>query len=169
MPSIYHVVILTARHSISGQLVLNEQRLSDFLNDRRDTTLTLLNTQVARLNDPSKILQQHSESVIPKAWVVIAFEPPQKEIPASKRLFGYVQKQRHQVFLVLEGMEVRGTLHTPSNLDLRRLLASTNDSFMPITQAVVNLYENDRYVIEQEAIMFNTHLLRYIGTQTSPS
>jgi len=164
MPT-YNIVILTARHSISGQLVLNEQRLSDFLNDRRDTALTLLNTKVARLNEPSKILQQHSESVIPKAWMVVAFEPPQKDSTASKRLFGYVQKQQYEVFLILEGMEVRGTLHTPGGLDLRRLLATTSDSFVPITQAVVSLYQNDRYVIEQDAIMVNTRLLRYIGIQ----
>lgn len=164
MPTTYQVVLLTARHSISGQLMLHEQRLSDFLNDRRDTAMTLLNTKVARLNDPSKILQQHPESVIPKAWIVIAFEPLQKEMTPSKRLFGYVQKQQFQVFFILEGMEVRGTLHIHEGLNLRRLLATTSDSFVPVTQAVVNLYENDRFVIEQDAIMVNTHLLRYIGT-----
>ena len=141
-----------------------EQRLSDFLNDRRDTAITMLNTKIARLNDPSKILQQHTESVVPKAWAVVVFEPPQKEGAMSQRLFGYVPKQRHEIFMVLEGMEIRGTLHTPGGLELRRLLATTNDSFMPITQAAVNLYDNDRYVIEQEAIMVNTHLIRYIGT-----
>jgi hypothetical protein len=64
---------------------------------------------------------------------------------------------------------VRGTLHTPGGLDLRRLLATTGDSFVPITQAVVRFYENDRYVIEQNAIMVNTHLIRYIGTEESKS
>ncbi len=163
MPTGYNIVVLTAHHSISGQVVL-DQRLSDFLNDRRDTAINLRNTQVARLNDPSRVLQQHDESVVPKNWAVIIFEPPQKENTASKRLFGYVPKVRHEVFLVLEGMEVRGMLHTPGALDLRRLLATTSDSFIPITQAVVTLYENDRYVIEQDAIMVNVRLLRYIGT-----
>ena len=169
MPSIYHIVLLTTRHSISGELTLTEQRLSDFLNDRRDTAFTLRKTQVARLNEPSKILQRHAESVIPKAWVVAAFEPPQKENSESNRLYGYVPKMRHEVFLILEGMEVRGTLHTPGGLDLRRLLATTGDSFVPITQAVVRFFENDRYVIEQNAIMVNTHLIRYIGTVESKS
>lgn len=163
MATTYSVVFLTARHSISGDLVLQDQRLSDFLNDRRDTALTLSNTRIARLSEPSRILEQHAESVVPKTWIVVAFEPPQKEIPQSKRLFGYVQKQRYQVFLSLEGMEVRGTLHTPGGLDLRRLLATTSDSFLPITQAVVNLYDNDKYIIEQDAIMVNTRLLRYLG------
>lgn len=163
MPTSYNIVVLTARHSITGQITL-DQRLSDFLNDRRDTAINLHNTKIARLNDPSRVIQQHEESVIPKTWAVVIFEPPQKESSASKRLFGYVQKVRHEVFFVLEGMEVRGTLHMSGQLDLRRLLATTSDSFVPITQAVVTLYENDRYVIEQDAIMVNTRLLRYIGT-----
>ncbi|MBI5032249.1 MAG: hypothetical protein HZB51_17090 [Chloroflexi bacterium] len=157
------VVVLTARHSISGQVML-DQRLSDFLNDRRDTAINLRETKIARLNEPSRILQQHAESVIQKAWAVVAFEPPSKGVNAGQRLFGYVPKLRHQAFLVLEGMEVRGTLHTAGPLDLRRLLATTSDSFVPITDAVVTLYENDRYVIEQPAIMVNIRLLRYIGT-----
>ena len=163
MPSSSDVVILTPRHSISGQMTL-DQRLSDFLNDRRDTAISIRNTKVARLNDPSRILQQHNESVIPKSWAVVIFEPPQKETMAMQRLFGYVPKVRHEVFLVLEGMEVRGMLHTPGELDLRRMLATNSDSFVPITQAVVTLYENDRYVIEQDTIMVNIRLLRYIGT-----
>jgi hypothetical protein len=169
MTTTYNVVFLTSRHSISGDLTLPEQRLSDFLNDRRDTTFTLANTKVARLSDPSKILQQHSESVIPKTWVVVAFEPPQKAIPSGSRLFGYVQKQRYEVFLILDGMEIRGTLHAPGGLDLRRLLATTSDSFLPITQAVVMLHDNDQYIIEQDAIMVNAHLIRYVGTMPTKS
>jgi len=163
MPSSFDVVVLTPRHSITGQVTL-DQRLSDFINDRRDTAISLRCTQVARLNDPSRILQRHDESVISKAWAVAIFEPPQKETASAKRIYGYVPKVRHEVFLVLEGMEVRGMLHTPGALDLRRMLATTSDSFVPITQAVVTLYENDRYVIEQDTIMVNIRLLRYIGT-----
>ncbi len=163
MATVYSVVLLTARHSISGDLALQDQRLSDFLNDRRDTAFTLSNTKITRLSEPSRVVEQHDESVIPKTWVVVAFEPPQKAIPQNKRLFGYVQKQRYQVYLVMEGMEVHGTLHIPGGLDLRRLLATTSDSFVPITQAIVNLYDNDKYIIEQDAIMVNVRLLRYIG------
>lgn len=163
-PVSYSVVILTARHSISGELLFRGQRLSDFLNDRRETVISMRNVQVARLNEPGKILQQHPAAVVPKAWVVVIFEPPQKEIPPAKRLYGYVQKQMHDVFLVMEGMEVRGTLHTTTDLDLRRILTgSTGDSFLPLTKAVVTLDANERFIIEQEAIMVNANLIRYIA------
>lgn len=163
MATIYQVVILTARHSISGDMPLQDQRLSDFLNDRRDTSMRLLDTQVARLNDPSKIIQRNAEAVVLKASVAVAFEPPQKAIPPSKRLFGYVRKQQYEVFLILEGLEVHGILHTTGDLDLRRFLATTPDSFLPITRATVYLDANDRYVIEQDAILVNARLIRYIA------
>ena len=163
MPTTYQVVILTARHSISGEMQLQDQRLSDFLNDRRDTSMRLLNTQVARLNDPSKIIQRNAEAVILKSMVGVAFEPPQSAIPPSKRLYGYVRKQQYDVFLTLEGMEVHGILHTTGELALRRFLAATTDSFLPITHATVYLDANERYVIEHDAILVNARLIRYIA------
>jgi hypothetical protein len=173
MATIYQVVILTARHSISGALALQDQRLSDFLNDRRDTSMRLLDTQVARLNEPSKIIQRNADAVVLKSMIAIAFEPPQKAIPPSKRLFGYVRKQQYEVFLILEGLEVHGILHTTGDLDLRRFLATTPDSFLPITRATVYFDANDRYVIEQDAILVNARMIRYIAprelAQTAPA
>jgi hypothetical protein len=164
----YSVVVLTARHSITGELLFRDQRLSDFLNDRRETVVSLRKVQVARLREPGKILQEHPAAVVPKAWAVVVFEPPQKAIPPAKRFYGYVRKQMHEVFLVMEGMEVRGTLHTTGDLDLRRILTATGESFLPLTRAVVTLDANERYVIEQEAIMVNANLIRYIAKVEVP-
>lgn len=160
----YSVVVLTARYSITGELLFRGQRLSDFMNDRRETVISLRNVQVARLSEPGKILQTHPAAVVPKSWVGIVFEPPQKAIPPSKRLYGYVRKESHEVFLMLEEMEVRGTLHTTSNLDLRRILTGTiGESFLPVSNAIVTLGDHERYIIEQEAIMVNANLIRYIA------
>jgi hypothetical protein len=165
----YSIVVLTARHSISGELRLREQRLSDYLNDRRETTITLRDTRIARLTDPGKIIQKNDLAVIPKAWAIVAFEPPQKAIPPAKRFYGYVRKQMHAVFIVLEAMEVRGTLHTTSDLDLRRVMTISTDPFLPLTKAVVTLAVNDRFIIEQEAVMINSSLIRYIAKVEAPS
>ena len=162
-PISYSIVALTSRHSITGELLYREQRLSDFLNDRRDTVISLRNVQVARLNEPGKILQLHPAAVVPKAWVLAIFEPPQKGIPPTKRFYGYVRKVTHEVFLLMEGMEIRGTLHTTADLDLRRILTASSESFLPLTKAVVTLDANERYIIEQDAIMVNTSLIRYIA------
>ena len=163
----YTIVLLTVGHSISGELLFRGQRLSDFLNDRRETAVSLLDACVARLDEPGKVLQKHPAAVVPKSWVVLAFEPPQTAIPPANRFYGYVKKDAHEVFLVMEGMEVRGTLHTPGDLDLRRVLVLPEHSFLPITKAVVTLESNHKYVIEQDAIMVNSARIKYIG-KTGP-
>ncbi len=165
-PVTYHVVLLTTRHSISGELLFRDQRLSDFLNDRRETIISLRDATVARLDEPTKTLQKNLAAVVPKVSVVVAFEPPQTAIPPAKRFYGYVKKEAHEVFLVMDGMEVRGTLHTTGDLDLRRVLTATTDSFLPITRAIVTLEANARFVIEQDAIMVNANRIRYIGKTT---
>ncbi len=163
MPPGYRVVILTTRHSITGDLLLLDQRLSDYLNDRRETVISLRDTLVARIHEPGKILQQHLAAMVPKAHVVAAFEPPQSGIPAAKRLYGYVRKQQHQVFLILDGMEIQGTLHTLGDLDLRRVISGTGEGFLPITNATLVLNTNERFIIQQDAIMVHESKILYIG------
>lgn len=162
-PIAYQVVILTPFHSISGALLFRDQRLSDFLNDRRDTVISLRDVTVSRLDEPGKVLQKHPAAVVPKSHAVIAFEPPQTAIPPAKRFYGYVKKEAHDVFIIAEEMEVRGTLHTVGSLDLRRALVMPDQMFLPITKAVVSLLSNTKYVIEQDAIMVNATRIQYIG------
>ncbi|MBI5302928.1 MAG: hypothetical protein HY868_12395 [Chloroflexi bacterium] len=159
----YRVVILTSTHYVSGDLLFKNQRLSDYLNDRRESVISLRKAEVARLQDPGKILQAHPAAVIPKTWAMIAFEPPQKSIPQAHRFYGYVKKQEHEVFILMDRLEVRGILHTQADLDLRRVFLDAANSFLPLTKAVVTLFANEKYVIQQDAIMVNANLIRYIA------
>ncbi len=159
----YNIVVLLPQHSITGELVLSTQRLSDYLNDQWTSSIILENAVISHVSDPGKTIDWHLVAIVPKATVVAAFEPPQKAIPYAKRLCGYVRKQTYQVFLILNGMNVQGTLHSSGDLDLHRILATTSDSFLPITQATVTLQTKERFVIEQDAIMVNTRLIRYMS------
>ncbi len=159
----YDIVILTSNHSFSGKVSLRDQRLSDFLNNRHDAFFALTKVSVARLNDPGNVLEQDAQAVITKNDVLIAFEPPQKAIPAANRFFGYVRKERTDVFIAVEGMEIRGILHTNGPLELERFLALSSDLFVPVTNARVTLQANTRYVIEQAAIMVNVRQIRYLA------
>jgi hypothetical protein len=162
-PVAFQVVIITENHSIAGELGFHDQRLSDYLNDRRETAISLRNVSVARLDEPSKVIQKLATAVVLKSMAVVAFEPPQAAIPATQRFFGYVKKEKYDVFLITDGMEIRGTLHTQGQLDLRRFVVSTTDSFLPITGAKITLLSNHRYLIDQPAIMVNANRIHYIG------
>jgi sulfur transfer complex TusBCD TusB component (DsrH family) len=159
----YQVVIFTYRHVVTGELVLKDKRLSDHINERVDTMLNLRNVTVARLENPTRILHKMATAVAPKSGIVLIFEPVQQAIPPSNRFFGYIKKEKHEVFLIMDGMEVRGILHTQSNPDFRLVLVNSPDAFLPITEATIHLEANPEMTIQQDAILINTQRVRFIG------
>ncbi len=162
-PVVYKVVVLTPYHSIDGELRLLGVRFSDYLNDRRESVIVLRNAEIARLYEPDRVIERNTLAAIPKEWVVVAFEPHHEAVPLAKRLFAYIKKQMHEVFLAMDGMEVRGTLHTVADLDIRKFLAGPPDPFIPITRPVITLYANERIVIKPDAILVNAHRIRYLA------
>ncbi len=159
----YQIVIFTYRHCITGELVLRDKRLSDHINERVDTMLNLRNVSIARLENPARILHKMTTAVVPKSGIVLIFEPAQKAIPPSNRFFGYIKKEKHEVFLIMDGMEVRGVLHTQINPDFRAVLVNSPDAFLPITQATIHLEAKLEMAIHQDAILINTQRVRFLG------
>lgn len=157
----YQVVIFTACHSITGDLFLNK-RLSDFLNDKRETTISMRNVSVARLQDPAKILHRTYTALIPKTAIAIAFEPPQTTVPRPKGLF-VPPKDKFDIYALTENLEVRGVIQTSTPLDLKNILASLAHSFIPVTQATVALTQNPHVALHQKAVLLNIEHIRFIG------
>lgn len=160
--NLYQIVIFTEHHSIAGGLHLHDQRVSDFLNDRRETAITLRTASLARLEDPAKILEKTSYAVIPKDGIVLAFEPPQEAALPAKRLIKY-PKQKYDVFLATDGMEVRGQLNMAGPLDLRHAITNSGVLFLPITQASVTLRANPALLLRRDAVMVNLQRIRFLG------
>jgi hypothetical protein len=132
------------------------------LNDRRDTTISLRNASVARLEEPAKTLERSLFSIVPKAGIVLAFEPPQKIIIPQKRFIKY-PKDKYEVFIVTDGMEIRGQLNVTGPLDLRTAITNASASFLPITQATVTLKAAPALVVKRDAVLVNAQRIRFIG------
>ena len=161
----FQIVLLTEDYSISGGLFLHEQRLSDFLNDKRDTTILLRNSNIARLEDPAKILEKTPFSIIPKAGIVLAFEPPQKTTSQGRQYIKY-PKQKYDVIVAMDRMEVHGKLNVQGPLNLRQAITNMAESFIPITEATVTLNANPGLIIKREAVLVNVQRIRFLGELT---
>jgi hypothetical protein len=161
------IVIFTHDYSISGGLFLNERRLSDFLNDRRDTTILLRNAGIARLEEPAKILEKTTSSIIPKAGIVLVFEPPQPINPANRRLIKY-PKAKYDIFLATDGLEIHGHINLLGPLDLRQAIMNAAESFIPITEASVTFKVNPVFVLKQDAVLVNAQRIRFMGEVDQP-
>ena len=162
----YQIVLLTQDYSITGGLFLREQRLSDFLNDKRDTTILLRNASIARLEEPAKILDKTPFSIIPKAGIVLAFEPPQKTTPQGRQFIKY-PKQKYDVIVAMDRMEVHGKLNVQGPLNLRQSITNAAESFLPITEATVTLVANPNLIIKREAVLVNVQRIRFLGELSS--
>ncbi len=164
------VVILTRFHSITGETDLGTQRLSDTLNDDRQSAIRLANTQVARLSNPTKLIAQQNSAVVPKHQIVVAFEP-QPPPTTPRHIYSYIKKSQHGIFLTTDGIEVRGFMHTTETseiADIYHFLVMRKEPFMPLTQAVITFCDDDRLLIKQNAIMVNVQRIHYIGKSPMP-
>ncbi len=158
----FQIVVFTHQHSISGGIFLRDQRLSDFLNDRREKNVMVRNASVARLENPAKVMEKTLFAVVPKSGIVLAFELPQKVFTSQRRFIKY-PKEKHEVFLIMDGMEARGEIHVQGALDLLHLLTDAGESFLPLTQATVAIEANPNFLLRQEAVLVNTQRIRFIG------
>jgi len=164
---LYQIVLFTQDYSISGGMFLHEQRLSDFLNDRRDSTILLRNADIARLEDPARIIEKTPSSVIPKAGIVLAFEPPQKTLSQTRQFLKF-PKQKYDVFLAVDSMEIHGKLNVQGPLNLRQAITNMAESFIPITKATVTLKSNSSLILKQEAVLVNVQRIRFLGELAPP-
>jgi len=164
----FQIVIFTREHSITGGVFLREQRLSDFLNDARNTAVMLRNSSVAKLENPSKVIEKTLLSFVPKSGIVLAFEPPQKNPPAPQRFIKY-PKEKYEVFILMEGMEVRGTIHMHGSLDLVHVLTNTPTPFVPITNATATLKARPDFLLKDVTVLINIFQIRFIGEMVAQS
>jgi hypothetical protein len=162
----YSAVIFTPSHSITGILGARDQRLSDLLNDTRESIVRLRAAKISRHIDPTRIVAEHPTAIIPKDEIAIAFEPALREVPSSKRLYSFVRKQQSQIFIVLDGFEVSGSIHTLGSstpFDIRELITIEKPRFLPVTKARISFAGDDRYLINREAIIVNIQRIHYIA------
>ncbi len=156
------IVIFTREHSISGGVFLREQRLSDFLNDQRNTAVMLRNSSVSKLENPSKVIEKTLVSFVPKNSVVLAFEPPQKGPVVPSRFIKY-PKQQYEVFIITDGIEIHGRIHMHGALDLVHVLTNTPAPFVPITNATANIKLRPDFLLKDVTVLINILQIRLIG------
>jgi len=162
------IVAFTRSHIVNGEISLHDQRLSDYLNDRRMTLLQLKYASIERLSEPGRVIATFYSSILPKRSILFAFTPPQKEVAPVRRFIGVV-KEKHEVLVAIEGAEIRGIVHTSGPLDAQQLLTSLTEGFLPITQATVTFASNPKLTFKQETILVNVPEIRFIGELLSSS
>ena len=166
-----NTIILTRYYSIMGEVRLRDHRLSDVLNDKQETVIKMRNVTVSAYHQANKPPTHHPQAVVPKEEAIVVFEPPKQATAAaaSGRLYGYVKKQAHEVFIILHDLEVKGHMFTAGTfdiLDLHRMIAISGDKFYPVTQAVVTL-PGGRVFNKPDGVLINGLHIHYLAKMES--
>lgn len=163
-------VIFTEFHSITGTVAAQDRRLSDLLNDSRESVIHLRDSQVSRHTNPGVIIAQHPLSIVPKESITIAFEAGPREASSTKRLYSFVRKQPHRIFIALDGFEVNGLMHTLGKIDpkdIQQLITMQKDNFLPVTEANVTFATDEQYQFKRDSIIVNVKRIRYFAEAES--
>lgn len=158
------VVILTSSHTIAGELAVTGKRLSDVLNDQRESVLHLQDVSISRLAMRDDPVQRLPSAIVSKHQAVVVFEENVQH--AERKLVGYVPKRQYDAFLIAANLEVRGQIHAVDlrgPMDLHRLVAERQEGFLPVTDARLIPLGADLSGIERAAVLVNARYIHAVG------
>jgi hypothetical protein len=139
----------TFDHVIRGFVDTPQERLSDFLNLKNDTTVLIRNAQINRLLGMGK-------------------SPPIRmpETRTTKSIYRRSLRQVFQVAVILPNFELIGSIHLTERLEIRRILLSRPDDFIPLTDATAIYSLYPAVTVWRSAIVFNKNRMILIGEHT---
>lgn len=152
----------TYDHVIQGQVDTPHERLSDLLNLKNETAIVIHEARVSRLLGLGKVAPiQMPEVRMEKRSILFAY-PAERDM-SSKSIYRRMARQTFPVCVIMPNFELFGNVHLTEKLDIRRVLLSRADDFIPLTDgtAVYSLYP--AVTIFRSTIIFNKNLMVLIG------
>jgi len=147
--------IFSDSHRISTQMSLRGRILSDMLNDANTSYLELDIAYVSRIDHPGEILADYSLSIVRKdrlTFIVVATmgDMALKQNPAMK-----MGQRMWPVYITVPGFEISGIIEAPNNIDLRTLMATGVERFIPVFDGKAALSMNQSLQFSGELILIN--------------
>ena len=156
----------TYDHLIRGLVDTPQERLSDFLNLKNDTTVVIRNAEIIRLLGRGKTPPiRMPETRMEKHSILFAY--PIEQDMTTKSIYRRSFRQVFSVAVIMPNFELVGYLHLTEKLEIHRVLLSRPDDFIPLTEAtaVYSLYP--AVTISRSTIAFNKNRMILIGEHNS--
>jgi hypothetical protein len=152
----------TYDHVIRGFVDTPQERLSDFLNLKNETTVVIRDANISRLLSMGKSPPIHmSETRMEKHSILFAY--PVVRDMTTKSIYRRTSRQVYQVAIILPNFELVGSIHLTEKLEIRRILLSRPDDFIPITEATAIYSLYPAITIWRSTIVFNKNQMILIG------
>ena len=136
-------------------MALRGRVLSDIFNDTSTSYLELDIAYVSRIDHPGEILADYALSIVRKdrfSFVVIASG---LEMALKQNQATYIYRRQWPVFVTVPYFEITGQIEAPANIDLRALMATGVERFIPVYNATATLSINQSIKFSGELILIN--------------
>jgi hypothetical protein len=146
----------THSYRISGHLELGQRSLYDLLNDHTTSFLRLSDAYVSPIHQPGDIIASHTTSFISKPNLTLVVVPLRNDALSRKHTYGsYLGTYLSKVTLTVPSFEVEGYLRLSTKMDLRRVLTSGTDDFIPVLDGRVRASVRRDVVFSGGGILVN--------------
>ncbi len=123
----------THRYRISGRLDVRYQKLAGQLNDNTTSFLQLEDAYISNVEHPADIIASYASSTLRKQNITTVVVAQQEDGLLREQTYGsYFGTYLRTVFLTVPYFEVKGYLRLSGKLDLRTVLTTGTDAFVPI-------------------------------------
>ncbi len=156
------VELFTTDHVIRGYVETGGERLSDMLNNRKESSVLITEAYMMRLLNVGKTAPARIfEASVEKQFIL--FARPVAQDLTHKSLFRRTTRQIYRIAVNLPAFEIQGSIHTTGSLDIQRILIERPEDFIPLTAATARYMLNPRLVIQSSILVFNKAHVRLIA------
>ncbi len=152
----------TSDHVVRGLVDTPHERLSDLMNLKNETTIIVRDAMISQLLGMGKSPPiEMSELRIEKHSIVFAY--PDEGDMTTKSIYRRSIRQVFPVFVLMPNFELTGSIHLTEKLEIKRILLSRADDFIPLTDATAIYALYPAITIHRSTIIFNKSRMVLIG------
>jgi hypothetical protein len=146
----------TYRHRLSGRVDVRQHKLAAQLNDPTSSFLALEDAYVSNVERPADIIAGYTSSVLRKQNITAVVLTNQENGLLRGQTYGsYLGTYLRSLFVTVPSFEITGLIRLSSKLDLRTVLTSGTDTFIPVLDGEMRSSIRPDIVFTGGAILVN--------------
>ena len=146
----------TYRHRLSGRVDVRYNKLAAQLNDATTSFLELEDAYVSNVERPADIVASYTTSILRKNNITAAVLSRQEDGLLREQTYGsYFGTYMRKLFITVPSFEVTGYIRLSGKLDLRTVLTTGTDAFVPVLDGEMRSSIRPDVVFSGGAILVN--------------
>ena len=146
----------TYRHRLSGRVDVRHNKLAAQLNDPTSAFLALEDTYVSNVERPADIVANYTTSILRKQNITAVVLANQEDGLLREQTYGsYFGTYLRRLFITVPSFEVTGYIRLSGKMDLRTVLTSGTDAFIPVLDGEMRSAIRPDIVFSGGAVLVN--------------